>query len=192
MTSENSLFHKFMVLQSDITKRRRWVVLLAFVTYLLYDMGAMALFLSEKMENQKVRIDRAAEILGAYSPNGVITIVGSVLLAVEGFSWLMNRQKLDFYESQPVSRNAHFFGVVINSTFILLLSHLAGTLGGIAVAAARRSMTAGVASSAFGAVLRDLCLYAAVFSMSMLAVMLTGNIIVSVIAAAVILVYEKV
>lgn len=195
MMSENSLFSNFTALQINITKRRKWLILLAFVTYLLYDVGILLLLLSNQTYLRSApkwkMISWTRRLLGPYAGNGFITAVGSVLLAIEGFRWLSNRQMLDFYESQPFSRMQHFFGVVFNSTLILFLSHLTGTLLGLLSACAFGSCSVNVVSSAFSCLGLDMTIFAAVFSIAILAVMLTGNLVVSVIATVVLLVYES-
>jgi ABC-2 type transport system permease protein len=193
MMSENSSFSNFIALQKNITKRRKWLVVLAFVTYLLYNVGFLLLFLSQNSQRGLKRsslILNAANVLGPYSMNGIITAVGSVLLAIEGFRWLSNRQMLDFYESQPFSRNAHFIAVYINSALILFLSHFTGTLLGLLSMAAYRVCSVKAVESAFFCLGLDLTIFLAIFSVSVLAVMLTGNLVVSVLATIVLLVFE--
>ena len=115
--SENSSFSNFVTLQKNIFKRRKWLIVLAFVTFILFDAGFLSLYLTGLTRSSA--IDAAKEMLGAGNINTVIVLVGSVLLAIEGFHWLSNKQKIDFYESQPISRNAHFVGVIINSAVTL-------------------------------------------------------------------------
>jgi ABC-2 type transport system permease protein len=193
MMSENSSFSNFMALQKNITKRRKWLVVLAFVTYLLYNVGFLLLYLSSNIQaglRRSALISEAATVPGPYSMNGIITAVGSVLLAIEGFRWLSNRQMLDFYESQPFSRNAHFIAVYVNSALILFLSHFTGTALGLLSMAAYRVCSVKAVESAFFCLGLDLTIFLAIFSVSALAVMLTGNLVVSVLATIVLLVFE--
>ncbi len=198
MMSENSSFSNFIVLQKNITKRRRWLVILAFVTFILYNVGVLVLALNSDRNSNvqdlvKVMISDAKGFLGISGLNRVITMVGSVMLGIEGFRWLSNRQMIDFYESQPFSKTAHFVGVTVNSALILFLSHLAGTLLGIiSLAAVFRVFDVSVLKAAFVCLGIDVTIFLAVFSVTALAVMLTGNLLVSVIAAVVLLVYEPV
>ena len=188
MMSENSSFSNFMTLQKNITKRRVWLVVLAFVTYILYDVCVFLLSFNQL----GIRTKLAISFLGKNGLNPLITAVGSVLLAIEGFRWLSNRQMIDFYESQPFSKNAHFFGVFVNSAVILFLSHLAGTGLGLISAAAFKASSAAVVKDAFFCFAMDITIFLAIFSVSTLAVMLTGNLTVSVFAAIVLLLYEPV
>ncbi|MBQ1916973.1 MAG: hypothetical protein II177_05780 [Lachnospiraceae bacterium] len=188
MMSENSSFSNFVTLQKNIFKRRKWLIVLAFVTFILFDAGFLSLYLTGLTRSSA--IDEAKEMLGAGKINTVIVLVGSVLLAIEGFHWLSNKQKIDFYESQPISRNAHFVGVIINSAVILVTSYLNGIVLGLIVAASYKACTGAVVKTAFTGFGSNLILSLATFSVSTLAVMLTGTLAVSVIAAVVLLAFE--
>lgn len=188
MMSENSSFSNFVTLQKNIFKRRKWLTVLAFVTFILFDAGFLSLYLAGRTRSSA--IDAAKTMLGAQKINTVIVLVGSVLLAIEGFHWLSNRQKIDFYESQPISRNAHFLGVIINSAVILVTSYLTGIVLGLIVAASYKACTGAVVKTAFTGFGSNLILSLATFAVSTLAVMLTGTLAVSVIAAVVLLAFE--
>ena len=190
MMSENSSSSNFMTLQKNIFKRRKWLVILAFLVFILYN----AVFIGIRLSNHDISgggmPDQIKYLFGNQGLNSIITIVGAVLLGIEGFHWLDSRVRLDFYESQPVSRNAHFFGIVINSTVIYTVSYLVSLLLGFIVAGIGHALNLPVISTAFVAFVRNLFLYFSVFSFSVLAIMLTGNIVVAVIADAVLLTYE--
>ena len=190
MMSENSSSSNFMTLQKNIFKRRKWLVILAFLVFILYN----AVFIGIRLSNHDISgdgmPDQVKYLFGNQGFNSIITIVGAVLLGIEGFYWLDSRTRLDFYESQPVSRNAHFFGIVINSTVIYTVSYLVSLLLGFIVAGIGHALNLSVISTAFVAFVRNLFLYFSVFSFSVLAIMLTGNIVVAVIADAVLLTYE--
>ena len=190
MMSENSSSSNFMTLQKNIFKRRKWLVILAFLVFILYN----AVFIGIRLSNHDISgsgmPDQVKYLFGNQGLNSIITIVGAVLLGIEGFYWLDSRARLDFYESQPVSRNAHFFGIVINSTVIYTVSYLVSLLLGFIVAGIGHALNLSVISTAFVAFVRNLFLYFSVFSFSVLAIMLTGNIVVAVIADAVLLTYE--
>lgn len=190
MMSENSSSSNFMTLQKNIFKRRKWLVILAFLVFILYN----AVFIGIRLSNHDISgdgmPDQVKYLFGNQGFNSIITIVGAVLLGIEGFHWLDSRVRLDFYESQPVSRNAHFFGIVINSTVIYTVSYLVSLLLGFIVAGIGHALNLSVISTAFVAFVRNLFLYFSVFSFSVLAIMLTGNIVVAVIADAVLLTYE--
>lgn len=191
--SGNSSFSSFIALQKNITKRRRWLVILAFVTFILYDFGVLLLMLNSVRtsgQSSTYIIHSIIRFLGNSGLNKVITMVGSVMLGIEGFRWLSNRKMIDFYESQPFSRTGHFIAVTVNSAMLLFLSHFTGTLLGIIISAISGYCDGSLVKAAFECLGLDLTIFAAVFSVTVLAVMLTGNLLVSVIAAIVLLVYE--
>ena len=105
----------------------------------------------------------------------------------------LNRQELDFYESQPVSRRSHFFSVWVNNLLIYLISYLSTMLLAHLVAAglgARTEMSGTVFAESMVQALRSLLLFMGLQAVTMLAVMLTGNIVISLLAAAVLMLYE--
>ena len=85
--SGNSSFSSFIALQKNITKRRRWLVILAFVTFILYDFGVLLLMLNSVRTSglsSTYIIHSIIRFLGNSGLHKVITMVGSVMLGIEG------------------------------------------------------------------------------------------------------------
>ena len=205
MTSRNSSSASFISGQRELLRRRMWPFALCLLLFALQHVAGTFLVLSSTrttMENSGLysaaEIARelqagASLLLGLRSLSSVITVVLAIVLAIQGYSWLMSRQELDFYESQPVSRRSHFFSVWANNLLIYLLSYLSTMLLAHLVAAglgARTEMSGVVFAESMVQVLRSLLLFLGIQAVAMLAVMLTGNIIISLLAAAVLLLYE--
>ena len=84
MMSENSSSSNFMTLQKNIFKRRKWLVILAFLVFILYN----AVFIGIRLSNHDISgggmPDQIKYLFGNQGLNSIITIVGAVLLGIEG------------------------------------------------------------------------------------------------------------
>ncbi len=205
MTSRNSSSASFISGQRELLSRRMWPFALSLLLFSLQHVAGTFLVLSSSrttMEEsglytaQEIARELQAStslLLGLRSLSSFITLVLAVVLAVQGYAWLMNRQELDFYESQPVSRRSHFFSVWVNNLLIYLISYLSTMLLAHLVAAglgARTEMSGTVFAESMVQALRSLLLFMGLQAVTMLAVMLTGNIVISLLAAAVLMLYE--
>lgn len=114
----------------------------------------------------------------------------AVLFAVQGFCWLYSRQKMDLYMSVPVSSVKRYVmiwgnGIVcyagLSFTGLLLCWATGAVFGVMSCYAAAQSM----ASWAF-----QMLAFLAMYHVSLVAVMLTGNVLTALLGCAVLFSYE--
>lgn len=114
----------------------------------------------------------------------------AVLFAVQGFCWLYSRQKMDLYMSVPVSSVKRYVmiwgnGIVcyagLSFTGLLLCWATGAAFGVMSCYAAAQSM----ASWAF-----QMLAFLAMYHVSLVAVMLTGNVLTALLGCAVLFSYE--
>ncbi len=117
------------------------------------------------------------------------TIVLAVVIALNGFSYLFSKDKVDLYHSLPVKRGELFFityiaGVItflvpyiIFMILMLIVSQAVGMLNGV-----------GIISTMIMLFINFLG-FLGVYSIVVLAIMLTGNMVVSIMASATFLLY---
>ena len=114
----------------------------------------------------------------------------AVLFAVQGFCWLYSRQKMDLYMSVPVSSVKRYVmiwgnGIVcyagLSFTGLLLCWATGAVFGVMSCYAAAQSM----AAWAF-----QMLAFLAMYHMSLVAVMLTGNVLTALLGCAVLFSYE--
>jgi ABC-2 type transport system permease protein len=187
--------------QTEILRRRIWPAALAGLFYLFYFVGGVIgavtrtrayaeMYHYTAVQERSEMLATVSKVIGLRQPGFYFTILLAVILAVQGFSWLDSKQKIDFYESQPVSRKQRFRGIYWNSILIFAVPYLVSMLLGIIVAAGMGAMCGIMAAEAFCEFLRMLILFLGVYAISSLASMLTGNVIVACMASVVLLGYE--
>lgn len=192
----------FLTRQRELVKRRLWPVALTFVSYLLYHVVGTATFLNIAAEDAVQRHLSAAEktaqlkeivssLLG-YNSFGwiLLTLPLAAILAVEGFSWLDDRRKVDFYESLPTPRGQRFFDICAGSFLYYLFSYVLTLEIGLAIAGAAGALSHSLLLEIFHYSIRCIAFFIAVYALGVLCVMLTGNVIVAWLAFMVLLSYE--
>ena len=183
-------------------KRRNWVFWLSFLSFICYFPGFLVLRLNSirsVYENADAiglirmneRMDETVEAL--FGLNGfmpVIVIGLAILIGMQGFVYLHNKRQVDFYHSQPVSRKRRFLVLWFNGIVIFVVTYLINMLLGMVVAAAYGTMSGVILGGALKAFLLYFLLFLGIYHISIIAVLLTGNTLVSLLAMAVLLGYE--
>lgn len=192
MTSKSS----FLVSMKENSKRRLWVLIISALAFMLAFPTCTALMLNTISRRAQWITESygstvAGQIIHEKLINGMCGIVGmnaglflltaaiAIVSAVQGFSYLYSRKKIDFYMGMPVKRKKRFFVIWLNGILLYILPYLAGLLITMLIAAGNGAMDKTVLLSAGAAYLVNLLLYLGVYHMAILAVMLTGNIVVT-------------
>lgn len=204
MTLKNS----FWVSMKENNKRRLWlwlVSVLAFVVLLpvftgiafrrtlnetAYYLESMGAVLGQQAVRTRL-LEQGKYLLGIQNPGlWFLTAVCAVMSAVQGFSFLYHKNKIDFYMGMPVKRKKRFWVIWLNGILLFLLPFLAGTSISALVALANGGMSGMVWKEMLTAQLLYFCLYLDVYHITLIAVMLTGNVIITCFGAAVFFLYE--
>lgn len=203
MTSKSS----FLVSMKENSKRRLWVLILSALAFMLALPAVVALTLNSISRNYQWIAENygstlAGEILHEKLVNSMCGILGlnaglflltsaiALVSAVQGFSYLYSRKKIDFYMGMPVKRKKRFFVIWIDGILLYILPYLAGLAITILIAAGNGAMDKTVLQSAAAALLANSLLYLGVYHMAILAVMMTGNIVVTGFAFMIFCLYE--
>ncbi|WP_130836709.1 DUF6449 domain-containing protein [Lachnoclostridium sp. Marseille-P6806] len=200
-SSANLIRHGGSVTQREITRRRVWPAALSALFYLIYNVAGVVMVLTRtrtfaqmySYSETQIREEMegsVSRLLGLRQQGYLFVILLAVVLAIQGFSWLDSRQKIDFYESQPISRRTRFRALFVNSFLIFAVPYLVTLVIGIAIASAMGAMEGSILLEIAYVSLRLMILFLAVYAIAVLATILTGHVIVAVIAAAVLLFYE--
>ena len=142
---------------------------------------------AEKME----RIRLALSGIVGYNQGYAIAIMGiAVICAVQGFSYMYHKKKVDMYESLPITKTRRFAIIqlsgILSFAGIYLINGILSLLVGIGFHATTWEAVQVFAVS----YLIYLLLYISVFEFTTIAVMLSGNIIVSILAVGALGIYE--
>ena len=202
MMSKNSFWASIR----ENNKRRIWVwVLVALVFMLLfpvytaininqvmsrmedylnmYGAAGQGILYMEIIDTMKATLGTSVLIFGA-------TVGTAVISAIQGFSWLYSRKKIDFYMGMPVKRKKRFLVIWLNGILLYVIPYLCGLVISMLIATGNGGMNASVVKIALGAFMLHIGLYLAVYHLALLAVMMTGNVIVTLLGFGVFCAYE--
>lgn len=197
MTSKNS----FWANCKENHKRRIWVWIVSVLGQLTVYPAFVMVYLSRVKtwnaqgvyrtyeEYHNVMCRAAAEALG-FRHAWVTAVALSFIIGIQGFSYLHDRRKVDLYHSVPVEKNRRFLVVYLNGIFIYLISTVCSVLLGIVIATAQNAVNDLVLSEVGLAFIWNLLFFLVVYHTVILAVMLTGNRLITVCMAGALLLYE--
>lgn len=187
MTSKNS----FLTNSKENNKRRIWVWGVSILGQLVLYPGILTVYLSRiDFWNADGAYKTTADYL--FARQGAVTdalgfqplcmlpvALLAVLIAVQGFSYLFNRKKVDMYHSVPVSSKKRFVVIYVNGIMIYMIPALISLLIGIVMAAAQGSMTGECLARCGLSLVLNLLYFLVVYHTAILAVMLTGNVVIT-------------
>ncbi len=196
--SERTALISSRALQKQITRRRLWLVAVTWLFCLLWYPGALATLLAgttqsaavEKLSHEQlVRqcLYLVSRRLGLRQSLPVFAVVFGAVIAIQGFSYLFSREKLDFYESQPVSRMRRFWAIFWNGFALFEIPLLVSFLLSALVARAMGAMNGLLLREVGFSFLQLSLLFVSSYALGLLAVMLTGQLITAILMAAVLL-----
>lgn len=201
-------FHKndtgFLARQRQLFKRRLWPAALTFLGFLLYNVVGLATALTMSgqyaIEEHLSAAEQAARLrevidsmLGYANPSVLMILVPvAAVLAIEGFSWMDSRSKVDFYESQPLSRGKRFLDICFSSFLYFFFSYVITLEAGLLITGLFHALTRAVLAEIVWNSLCVFALFLAVYGLGVLAAMLTGNVIVACLAFMVLILYEPI
>ena len=183
-------------------KRRIWVWIVAVLSQIIVYGGMTMIYLSRikgfyaegtyrSLTEFKEAMYQAAQDALGFSDNlyGIIFLLAA-MIAMQGYSYLYDRRKVDVYHSVPVSKNRRFAVVYVNGLMIYLIANLLGLLLGLVIAVSQGAANGEVVAQAGLAFVWNLAFFLAYYHLMILAVMLTGNRFVTICLFLVFTLYE--
>jgi len=194
MTSRN-LF--FKLIRQDY-KKRIWCPLLLFVAFFLF----MEVKMLMKLENIEKFPKRFPYDISTYVCDyffgrelawlAIAVCAAAFLCALSGFAYMHVKCQIDLYHSLPVSRSQLFWAKYMSGILQFFLPFLVHVLICAGIAVGRKIFT----SSTFFAVLIclgiELLIFILAYSVSVLAVGLTGNMIISILGTGILFTYSTI
>lgn len=200
MTSKISYF-KFI--ESDI-RRRGWLAALSAVLLFLI-LPVYTLLSIDSIKNQPWYKDGSGDFQSWASGtfpgffNGstnryfaVLIVILAVLCAVTGFSYLLSRDKQDFYHSMPVRRVQWFAVSYWGGLIIFLVPYLLFALSTLLIGQAHGILNRDILLTTFTSVMGGILGFLICYHTSILAMFLTGRIVTGVLASFVLLIYGNI
>jgi ABC-2 type transport system permease protein len=121
---------------------------------------------------------------------GICTFA-AILFGFQGFAWLTQKQQTDFYHSLPVKRTERFFTIYLNGILFFLIPMLLHEVILAALLGARGQLNLGNLLSMSKNLGVGILAFLLIYHLVILAVMMTGNQIVSILAAGTFLFYAN-
>ena len=200
MTSKNS----FWASSKENHKRRIWVWIVTVLAQLMIYVGVLTVYLSRiRMwnaegvyrtgEEYQNALYQATKDALAFQDNLMFLIIGlAVIIGVQGFSYFYDRRKVDMYHSVPVDKNKRFAVVYVNGMIIYLASALVSLLIGVIAAAAQSAVNGEVMAVIGLGFLWNLLYFMVTYHTTILAVMVTGNRMITLCVTGMLIGYEAI
>lgn len=186
MTSKNLFFN----LMKEDLKRRLWAAALTFLAFFFSLPVASAMALSDnRYRSANVYEKMASSVRSILGLNNgflsVFIVLLALILGVTSFSWLHSRKKVDFYHSLPVKREKLFFVNYLDGIMILAAAYAVNLFFGVVIA-----LVNGIAPGDFlPAVMKAFGFYllhfTMLYSVTVLAMVMTGHILVGILGTGV-------
>lgn len=200
MMSKNS----FWVNIKENQKRRIWVWIVAALLQAVSYLGILMIYITRirkwheegmyktEILYKEALYDAARDALAFRQYQGLIVGVLATIIALQGFSYLYDRRKVDLYHSVPVSRKRRFFVIYLGGIGIYLLTTCAALLVGNVMAAAMGALNGQVMAATAISFVWNLFFFLILYHTMILSVMLTGNWVVTMLVYLFLNLYELV
>lgn len=120
----------------------------------------------------------------------IMTCLTAIVCGLAVFSYVHSRQKLDTYHSLPIKRGKMFWAKYVSGVLFYLIPMMVHVLISLGIAATQDAFSMHGVNHAIGMIVTQLAIYLLVYSMTIVCVMLTGNIIISVLAVGILQCYS--
>ncbi len=205
MTSKNS----FLASMKENNKRRLWVWVIAVLAFVLAlpvitAFGLNSVSGSNKWIWEAVDAATAQELIHNKLADAMTSVLGfsgiifffssvvAVVSGIQGFSYLYSRKKIDFYMGMPVKRKKRFLVVWLNGILLYVIPYVAGIVICLLIGAGNGAVDKGVVYTAFMSFVVHFCVYLGIYHLAILALMMTGNIVVTGFGFLVFCLYETI
>ncbi len=195
MTSKTSFFNG----QKEYFRHRPGMIMLAF-TYFVYHVLMLIITIQNEfyasaegtVHGAKARMELAKGLRDLVSPNDTFIVPAcllAVFFAVTGFAYLHDRRKTDLYHSIPVKRIVLFRMITINSLLTFMAALGAAQLTELVIIGVLGYFTPAMAAQVLQTFLCIMVIFTAVFLLTALAMIMTGNLFVGVLGTGVFMVW---
>lgn len=186
MTSRSLFFN----LMKEDAKRRLWTIAFAFLTFFFsFPVWTALRFSGYNMKEQSDYVYMVSELNSLFGfDNGWIAVLFmmlSLIMGVTSFSYLHSRQKVDFYHGIPVNRTKLFWANYANGILIPVVLYGVNLLAAMIVAMVHGIMPGVFAVTAGKAFLFFLIHYSMIYSVTVMSMILTGNIIIGILGTGI-------
>ncbi len=200
MTSRTSSWPEIKTrdLQTELTKRRVWVLALISLGYVCYYILGTILVLvrarrqyeswfsgNAEMNLHDFLVQSTSQIIGRESVVWIFTIMAAILIACVSFFFLYKPQAVDFYLSQPLTRKRQFTNIYLNGIAGYGALTLVFTLIALLLAAVMQAVSLRVTGEIIVNLFRNLLLFFAVYNTVILAILISRTYLTAIIISGI-------
>lgn len=197
MTSKNSSIKLFWKMFIQDVKKRLWYPITLFIAFFMLMEVPLLMKFDNMTRNPKGYIYSKAYYFAnnfmTLDSNILVTggtIVAAIVCGLSAFAYLHSRQQLDTYHSMPVKRellfNSKFFAGVVYYLITILLHIAVCTL----IAISNDAMSVNAWNNVLGMLGIQILIFLIIYGMTVVAIMLTGNIFISFLGTVVLMSYS--
>ena len=183
MTSKSLFFR----LTLENLKRRIWALALGFLVFFFSLPVAVAFIFSQKVNNAypelslwRIQKEAIAAVTMEWQLMTVIVVTAALICGVSSFAYLHSKNKVDFYHGIPVRRETLFWISYVSGILIMASVYAVNLLIAMAIIAANGVTADRFVMAAFAAFGQNMVYYLLLYTASVAAMMLTGNVIVGI------------
>ncbi len=184
--------NSFLISMWENLKRRNWVLAITMITYILYfPVGTFLQISSYQGRNYELLWHALEMEYFGMNELGIFLVMAlGIIIGIQGYAYLQNRRKLDFYQSVPVDETKRFFTIYLNGYVLFLSVYVSQLLLSLLLTAFYQPIYPEILAYAWTGLVSYTLVFALTYHIAILAVMLTGNIIITIIATGVLFGYE--
>ena len=196
MTSKNSSIKLFFKLTKQDILKRIWCPIIIFILYFFY----FDLRILMTIDNMKKYPDNYNHDISYFFVNDVFgeSIVSHIFIicaiafvcALSGFAYLHSKSQIDTYHSMPVKRLNIFFSKIFSSTIIFAVPFILHVIIVIGMSISNNVFEMKLLTNAMNFTILSFIFFLLVLAVSVIAICLTGNIIISILATGVFFSYS--
>jgi len=195
MTLRNS----FLARLYENSKRRLWLIVIAILIFViavpLYTAMEISLIeaTAENRGVERMLQELYASMARLFACNvGICFLAGgfAVLAGMQGFSYLYDRSKIDFYHSKPVKASGRFITIWLNGLLIYVIPYILGSIFSLLLAAGSGIVDMALFLIWCKGIVLTIGIFLCIYSIVILAVMLTGKPLITIMGICVFLFYE--
>uniref|UniRef100_UPI004057A0FC DUF6449 domain-containing protein n=1 Tax=Acetatifactor sp. TaxID=1872090 RepID=UPI004057A0FC len=189
MTSKNLFFKR---MKQDLDQRIWLPVILFILGFLVTEMPLLSSL--SNWHSRTDYIERAQRYLlqEFFTPNSVVTILTvfmALVCGISGYAYIHSAKKLDVFHSLPVKRETLFLQQYVYGILYYVVPVVAHVLLCLIICAANGVLNGAVLGNAIGFLLVQFIIFLVNYAVVILAVCLTGNLVISVLGSVILLVY---
>lgn len=174
------------LLKESLKRGSAMTALLSILYFCIYPLGLMMAFSQWPEDMTRAYILEQVEGWIAYNPFAFVCMLGiAVILGIWQFAYVDSREKLDFYHSFPVKRERFFLIQYISGILIFIVPFGVSILLAMLLTGIRGYLSAGMVILCVKGVIVQCVSFLLIYSLMILAMMLTGKIFTAILGMGV-------